>query len=156
MFGTLSEIKPNRNRFGSLSEMVAILSYSTKGTLERQPKFPETRACAILVAKVRCGRSSLNTPTCPCGRRRDSEASTVASALVFRGPWQAERGLPCRHPQAKRKSPLRPVYAVLRPFVGSWLQKSLYGPLGSSGQCSFRHGSCTDRLARLWLYMVRQ
>ena len=80
-----------------------------------------------------------------------TQASTVASAFVFRGPWQAERGFPCRQPQAKHKSPLRPFYTVLRPFAGAWLRQSLGDPLASWGQCSFRHGSCTDRSAWPWL-----
>lgn len=35
------------------------------------------------------------------------EAASVASAFVFRGPWQAARAFPCLHPEASDKSPRR-------------------------------------------------
>lgn len=76
------------------------------------------------------------------------KASTVASAFVFREPWQAERGFHYHHLQASDKSPPRPVYAFRRPFAGGWLRQSLCGPPRSSRLSSHPPGFLHRRLAR--------
>ena len=76
---------------------------------------------------------------------------SASNAFAPRGSWQAKTASPCRLPQANDKTPRRPVYALQKPFAGASLERWLDDPLGSWGQYSSRHGSCTSRWSEPWL-----
>ncbi len=67
-----------------------------------------------------------------------AQAFSFPIACAFRGSLQAARAFPCHHSQASDKSPLRPAYALQRPFAGALILRWLGGPLKSLGQYSCR------------------
>ena len=115
-FGNVeSDSKTNQNRFGLLNEILARIllaaAVSNSGSLN-SPRHARAQYWSRKSFAGAAASKPQHALTRPCAMCIVIQASIVASAFGFRGPWQAERGFLYLRPQASDKSLLKRVHAV--------------------------------------------